>query len=82
MSLRVSDGIGSGTPGRLTPLCERDGAADDHLAERAAVLDLADAQPHEPVVDQHVVARLQHVADHGGRDGQLAVLAPLLCARR
>ena len=74
MSLRVSDGIGSGTPGRFTPLCERDDARRRSTSQlRAAVLDLADAQADEPVVDQHVVARLQHVADHRRRDRQLAV---------
>ena len=32
MSFGVSDGIGSGTPGRLTPLCELTDAADDDRA--------------------------------------------------
>ena len=73
MSFRVSDGIGSGTPGRFTPLCERDRAADEHRAARAAAVDLVDAQADETVVDEDVVAGLEHVADHRRRDRQLAV---------
>jgi hypothetical protein len=34
---------------------------------------LSTAQPDEPVVDQHLVARFEHVSDHRGRDRQLAV---------
>ena len=78
MSLRVSDGIGIGTPGRLTPLCERDDAADDdRRSGRGRHSTLVDAQPHEAVVDQHVVARLQHLADHRRADRQLAVRCEL-----
>jgi hypothetical protein len=32
-----------------------------------------DVQAHEAVVDQHLVARLQHLADHRRADRQLAV---------
>ena len=56
--------------------------ADHDLAARAAVLDFRHAQPDEPVVDQYVVSGLQHVADHGRRDRQLAVGAELLRAYR
>ena len=73
MSLRVSDGIGSGTPGRLTPLCELTGRRRRRRTRARPLVDLVDAQPDEPVVDQHVVAGLQHVADHRRRDRQLAV---------
>ncbi len=41
---------------------------------------LVDPQPDEPVVDQHVVPGLEHVADHRGRDRQLAVGRGLLGA--
>src|SRR5436309_478292 len=44
----------------------------------AAVIDVADAQANETVVDQDVVAGLQHVSDHGGRHRQLAVRTELL----
>ncbi len=57
-------------------------AADDDRAGRAAALDLVDAEPDEPVVDQHLVARLEHVADHRRRDRQLAVRRRLLGADR
>ena len=78
-SLRVSDGIGSGTPGRLTPLCERDDAADDAPSQRARpALDRLDAEPDVPVVDQHVVPGLQHGAEHGGADRQVVVLRGVL----
>ena len=61
-------------------MCELDEPADDHRAGRAAALDLVDAQPHEPVVDQHLVPRLEHVPDHRRRDRQLAVGRSLLRA--
>jgi hypothetical protein len=38
--------------------------------------------PHEAVVDQDVMPRLQHVADHRRSNRQVAVLATLLCAHR
>ena len=53
-------GSAAARPGRLTPLCERDRPADEHLAARAAAVDLVDAQPHRAVVDQHVVPGLEH----------------------
>ena len=64
--LRVMDGMGSGTPGRLTPLCEGDDAADDDLAARAATLDRLYAQLHVPVVDEHLVPDLQDGAGTAG----------------
>ena len=77
-SLRVSEGIGTGTPGRFTPLCELTTPADDDRAGRAPALDLVDAQPDEPVVDQYLVALLEHVPDHGRGNRQLAVGRSLL----
>jgi hypothetical protein len=38
-----------------------------------APLDPLDAEPHEPVVDQHVVAGLEDRAEHGGADREVAV---------
>ena len=55
-----------------------DHAADDNGAARASTLDLLDAQADEPVVDQHVLPRRQHLADHGRRDRQIAVAGDLL----
>jgi hypothetical protein len=52
-----------------------DASAGKHGATCAAGLDALHAQPHEPVVDQHLVPRLQHLADDGGTDGKLAVPA-------
>ena len=57
MSFRVSDGIGSGTPGRLTPLCELTVPPTSTSQRARPLLDPPDAQPHGAVVDQHVVAR-------------------------
>ena len=60
VSFRVSDGIGSGTPGRLTPLCEVTTPADDRPRSCARPRStVADAQADEAVVDQDVVARLR-----------------------
>ena len=68
--------------GEVHALVRADEPADDHRARRAAALDLVDAEPDEAVVDQHVVARLEHVSDHGRRDRQLAVARRLLGADR
>ena len=54
-------------------LVRRDGAADDDGALARPLCHLVDAQPNEAVVDEDVVPRLEHVPDHRGRDGQLAV---------
>ena len=65
MSFRVSDGIGSGTPGQVHALVRADARRRRSTSQRgAAVARPVDAQPDEAVVDQHVVARLEHVADH------------------
>ena len=61
--------------GKVHALVRADHAADDDGAARAAILDLLDAQADEPVVDQHVVPRRQHLADHRRRDRQVAVAA-------
>ena len=55
-----------------------DEPADDHGAASASPLDALDPQPDEPVVDQDVVPRLQHLADHGRADRELAVSGSLL----
>ena len=74
-SFSVSDGIGSGTPGRFTPLCELTAPPTTTGSARGRCSTSLDAQPDEPVVDQHVVPGLEHLADHGRRDRQLAVAA-------
>jgi hypothetical protein len=56
------------------------GAADEDGAARTPARDLVDAQADEPVVDEDVVAGLQHLADDRGRDGQLAVRRELFRA--
>ena len=53
-------------------------AADDDPTAGAPLLDLLHGEPDEAVVDQDVVARPQHLADHGRRDRQLAVQPMLL----
>ncbi len=68
----MSDGIGDGTPGTFIALVGRDEAADDHLAGGASALDPRHLQANTAVVDEHVVAGLQHLAEHGREDGQLA----------
>ena len=82
MSFRVSDGIGSGDAGQVDALVRAHGAADDHLAARAPALDLLDAQPHGAVVDQDVVARLQHRAEHRRRDRQVVPCGAVLAGDR
>ena len=57
-------------------LVRGDGAADDDLARARPCSTSSDAQPHEAVVDQHVVPGLQHVADHGRRDGSSPSVPP------
>ena len=81
MSFGVSDGIGSGTPGRLTPLWALTEPPTTTVQRALPRLDLLDPQADEAVVDQHVVARREHVADHRRRDGQLAVVGRSLRRR-
>ena len=52
----MSDGIGIGTPGRLTPLCALT-SPPTMTRHRARPARPPRPQPHEPVVDQHVVPR-------------------------
>ena len=42
------------------------------------MLDFLHGEPHQAVVDQDVVTGTQHLADHGRRNGQLAVGGRLL----
>ena len=58
---------------QVDALVRADPAADDDAAARPALLDPVDPQTDEPVVDQDVVTGLEHVADHGRQDGQIAV---------
>ena len=62
-------------------LVRGDGPADDDCAACASRLDGLDAKPDEPVVDQDVVAGLEHLADHRRQDGQLSVHASVLASR-
>ena len=66
--------------GEVHALVRADEPADDHRARRATPLDVVDTQPHEPVVDQHLVSGLEHVPDHRRRDRELAVGCSLLGA--
>ena len=82
MSFRVSDGIGSDDAGEVDALVGGDDAADEHLAARAAAVDVDDAEPHGAVVDQDVEARLEHRAEHRRRDRKVAVLGDVLARDR
>ena len=77
-SFFVSDGIGTGTPGRLTPLCDLTSPPTTTRQRARPCSTSSTREPDEAVVDQDVVARPQHLADHGGRDRQLAVRRRLL----
>ena len=77
-SFFVSDGIGTGTPGRLTPLCDFTSPPTTTRQRARPCSTSCDGEPHEAVVDQDVVARPEHLADHGRRDRQLAVGGRLL----
>ncbi len=72
------EGIGSGTPGRLTPLWEETRPPVTYLAPRSAALDRQDPELDVAVVDQHVVADLEHGAQHGRADRDLAVARCIL----
>ena len=50
--------------GNVHALVGADDAAGEHGALDAAALDALDPQAHESVVDQHLVARLEHLSDH------------------
>ena len=45
--------------------------ADGNAAGRATAADLLDAEPHEPVVDHHLIARAEHLGEHGWGDGEV-----------
>ena len=77
-SLRVIDGIGKRHARQVDALVRGDDAADDDLAARPAALDRLDAQLDVPVVDEHVVADLEHGAEHGGADREVAVARRVL----
>ena len=55
-----------------------DDAAGQHGALGAAAFYPFDPKTDETVVDQHLVARLQHFADHGWEDGELTVARTFL----
>ena len=82
MSFRVSDGIGSGMPGRLTPLCEMTVPPTSTSQSARPRSTVADPQPHRAVVDQDVEAGLEDRAEHGRRDRQVAVLRAVLAGDR
>ena len=82
MSLRVSDGIGSGTPGRLTPLCDVM-RPPITTAQRARPFSTSSTRRRtRPSSISTSWPGCQHVADHRGRDRQLAVGRELLRADR
>ena len=54
-----------------------DSASDDDGADRARPLDAVDPQSHVPVVDQHVVPRLEYLADRGRADRQVDAGGPV-----
>ena len=72
------DGIGSGTPGRLTPLCEETTPPTTTSQRARPALDRLDPQLHVPVVDEHVVPDLEDGAEHGGADREVAVAGGVL----
>ena len=76
--LRRQRGNRDRDPRQIHALVRLDLAANEHPAAGAPVRNLLDAEPDEPVVDQHLVAGLQHVPDYRRRDRQLAVARRLL----
>ena len=62
--------------GKVHALMALDGPADDNGAHGASVVDALDAKAHVAVVDQHVMANLEHSAHDLGRDRQVD-LSPL-----
>ena len=73
MSFRVSDGIGTGTPGHVHALVGLDDAAGQNGAACPPALDRLDPEPDESVVDENVVPALEDLAHGGRRNRQLAV---------
>ena len=51
-----------------------DGPADDNGAHGAPVVDALDAKAHVAVVDQDVIANLEHSAHDLGRDRQVDLI--------
>ena len=76
--MRVSDGIGRATPGRLTPLCEVTVPPTIDVASGASLLDGPHGQPDVPVVDQHVLSGSEHGAEHRRADRKVAVARRVL----
>ena len=68
-SFRVSDGIGSGTPGRLTPLCGATGPPTTTGQRARPRSTRLDAKADETVVDQHVVPGRRTYPMTDGRPG-------------
>ncbi len=68
--------------GEVDALVGGDDAADEHLAARAAAVDLHNSEPHGAIVDQNVEARLQHRAEHRRRDREVVALGDVLACDR
>ena len=66
--------------GQVDTLVRRDDAADDHLTAGPSAFDCLDTKLHVAVVDEHVVADLEHRAEHRGADRQVTVASR--CPRR
>ncbi len=78
MSFRVSDGIGSGMPGRLTPLWEMIVPPTSTSQTRSPAFDFEHAEPDGAVVDEDVEPGLEHGAQYRRRDREVAVLGAVL----
>ena len=64
---------------KVHALVRADEPTDDHCAGGATTFHVLDAEPDEPVVDQHLVPGLENVPDHGRGNRQLAVGRGFLC---
>ena len=73
---RVSDGIGSGTPGQVHALVRADLRRRRRRVQRARPCSTSSTRSRtRPSSISTSWPGPQHVADHGGRDGQVAVAA-------
>src|SRR5262245_2028319 len=62
---------------KVHALVSLDEPSDRDGAERKSVLDALDAQPDEPIVDEQIVACLEHVADRLRADRQVDARVPV-----